>query len=456
MAKKHSYFFDDGQSELVKRYESYLTGTSAGYFDVEEMGQIVDYYLLRGKTTESLKAFEFGKKLHPESGLLDIKRAKIYLATGDVQKAQRILNNLVEHNEPEVHFLKIETLIKLNKERDAYIISEEIIENEEDDKAAMCLDVAMLFMMNGSFDYALDLLSEGEIFDNKNIDILFEKAFCYEQLTNTQGAIDTYKQIIDKDAYSSEAWFNLGQVYFNQNKYEDAIDAYDYALVINEEDTVSLIQKAHAQYQLNNYQDAIETYLEYLNLSPEKWQVMTFIGECYEKLDNFTSALYYYKLSLTEMPNNFDALIGVAICYLEMEEYALSLEYILPALELDDKAADVWVYFAEANIGLNKIDEALTAYLKSTSIDASQPDTLMAIASIYMDKSDFDNAIKYYESAYSFDTNLELIELFMAVAYFYIGNKTKMEHYLNLAVQKNLDSLKLFQEFCPIADVDSL
>lgn len=454
MAKKSSYLFDDEHNELVSRYENYLTGTSSGYFDVEEMGRIVEYYLMHGKTTESLDALEFGKKLHPESSLLDLKRAKIYLATGDVQKANRILNNLVETNDPEVMFLKIETLVKLSKEREAFELSLKMMQEEEEDKLMTCLDLAMIFMTDGSFDYALEMLAKGEELDAKNVDILFEKAFCFEQLSNTQGAIDTYLKITAIDAYSNEAWFNLGQVYFNLNDFSKAIEAYDYVLAINDSDSISLIQKGHSHYQLNQYQQAIDTYEEYLQYNSEKWHVMTFIGECYEKLENFTKALEYYKWSLQEMPNNYDALIGVTICYLEMEEYSLSLHYIHSALEIDDKAADVWVYFAEANVGLNNIDEALTAYLKSISLDASQPDTLMAIASIYMDKSDFENAVKYYELAYSFDTNLELIELFMAVAYYYTKDKDKMEHFLRLAMQKSLDSLKLFQEFCPDAGGD--
>ncbi|MGC3976838.1 MAG: hypothetical protein QM751_00490 [Paludibacteraceae bacterium] len=139
---------------------------------------------------------------------------------------------------------------------------------------------------------------------------------------------------------------------------------------------------------------------------------------------------------------------------MELEEYELSLVYINSALELDDKASDVWVYYAEANIGLNSIDEALIGYLKSISLDPSQPDTLMAVASIYMDKANFENAIRFYEQAYSFDTNLELIELFMAVGYYYVGNMEKMEHFLQLAVQKNLDSLKLFFDFCPDAEIN--
>ncbi|MGC3976839.1 MAG: tetratricopeptide repeat protein [Paludibacteraceae bacterium] len=303
MAKKSSYIFDDDQSELVKRYENYLTSGLLGYFDVEEMGRIVDYYLLRGKTGESINALEFGKKLHPESGLLDLKRAKIYLSTGDTRKAHRILNNLVESNDPEVAYLKVETLVKLGQEREAYEMSLEMItkEDELDEKVLMCLDLSMIFMTDGSFDYALDLLKMGEELNPLSTDILYEKAFCYEQLSNNEGAIDTYTKIIAIDAYSAEAWFNLGQVYFNENNYVKAIEAYDYVLAINDSDSISLIQKGHAHYQLNQFEPAIEAYEEYLQYNTEKWHVLTFIGECYEKMDNYIKALEKYKQSLEEM-----------------------------------------------------------------------------------------------------------------------------------------------------------
>ena len=455
MAKNFSYFIDDEPNDLVKRYEGFLTGATSGYFDVEEMGSIVDYYLMRGKTSESLSALEFGKKLHPESNLLDLKRAKIYLSTGDAQKAHRILNTLVENTDLEVRFLKIEALIKLGREREAYEIALQIIDEEEEEKIAVCLDTAMFFMTDGSFDYAVDVLKKGEELDDKSIDILFEKAFCYEQLSNFQGAMKVYQKIISIDTYLSEAWFNLGQLYFNQEDYEKALEAYDYVLVINDTDSISLIQKGHALFQLKRYEEAMEAYSEYAAQTTEKWHVHTFMGECLERMENFPKALFYYKKALEEVPNNFDALVGAGICYLEMDEYAESLSYINSALELDDKSADVWVYFAEANIGLNKMDEALQAFLKSASLEPAQADALMGIAGIYMDKGDFVKAVKYYESAYSFDPDLELIELFMAVAYYYTDNMEKTEEFLRLAIQKNLDALQMFREFCPDAEVKS-
>lgn len=85
---------------------------------MDEMERIVEYYLLYGRTRDSLNAVELGKKLHLRA-VHWIPSGKIYLATGDVNKAYRILSNLVEDSDTEVVYLKIEALVKLERLQEA-------------------------------------------------------------------------------------------------------------------------------------------------------------------------------------------------------------------------------------------------------------------------------------------------------------------------------------------------
>ena len=452
MSRYLSYQLDDDAGELVSRFEKYLSGTATGYFDVDEMERIVEYYLLYGRTRDSLNAVELGKKLHPSSSALDTKRAKIYLATGDVNKAYRILSNLVEDSDTEVVYLKIEALVKLERLQEARTLAKVLIDEENEELDQVCLDIAMIFMAESQIDHAYEILGIGDKYNPKNIDLLFELAFCQEQKSLLPEAIATYMRIIDLDSYISEAWFNLGQIHFILNEFEEAIEAYDYALVINEKDSISLIQKGHAHFQLNQLEQAIEAYLAYADMIKEKWQVMLYVGESYEKLENFPKAYYYYKLSLDEMEDNYDALIGIAVCMLEMEQFAESLEYIGRAMKINDTLSDAWVYMAEAYIGIDNMDDALKAYLKAISIDPNQADTLLAIGNIYMDNAEFQLASKYYEAAFSMDATLENIELFLAVANYYTGNYVETAAYLKQALSRNLDAAKLFLELCPGAE----
>ena len=451
MNRKLLFPVDDESSDIVKRYEQFLSGTAPGYFDVEELESIVEFYLRRGRTKDCTKALELGLKLHPNNTALKTKRAKIYLATGDDLKAFRILDKLAEATDYEVVLLKIEVLIKLDRLKEARILFEKLIGDESDDLDNVCLDVAFIYLGQGEYVTALKLLEKGDRYNDQNVDLLYELAFCYEQNEDFAKAIVVNNRIISIDPFANEAWFNLGQLYFALQEFPKALEAYEFALAIDENDSLSCIQKAHVLFQLDQFELAIDTYQEYKKMTSYSWQTDIFIAECYEKLERYDESISYYRMSLDAHTDNYDALTGIGICLLEQEKFIESMTYIRQALTINENAADSWVYLAEGYVGLEDIDNALTAYIKAIGIDPDQPDTLMAIANICLEKMEYDLSIKYYLAAEELDETLEFVKLFIAVSYYKNGNLDKAIVYLRKAVEENETAAALFLELCPEA-----
>lgn len=453
MSKRISYSPDDDNEDLVHRYEKYLTNEGSGYFDVDELEKIIDYYLHRGQTKDSNAVVDLGFKLHPGSLQLQIKRAKIYLAAGDAQKALRQLDKFGNNEDYDTYLIRIESLVRLNRINEAKLLCDGILNGENEETDLICLDFSMIFMSSLEMETALIYLKKGVKSNPANTDLQFDMAFCYESLFDITKAIETYNSILKVNPYSSEAWFNLGQIYFNQQDFNKALTAFDYAHAINPDDPLTCLQKAHSHFQQQEYQDAIHYYTEYSNQSDDKWQSNLYIAECYERQELFSEALEYYHKSLDSNKDNYDALTGITVCLLELEKYSESIEYAQKALELNENASDAWVYLAEGFTGIENTDAAFLAYLKSVSIDRNQPDTLMAIGNIAMEKGEFDMALRYYQEAkdLGMDAELENIELFMAVAYYKTGQNDKAQESLDEAIARNLDSESLFYELCPNA-----
>lgn len=457
MSKRLSYPPDEDFDELVNRYEKYLTNEATGYFDVEEVENIVDYYLRKGRTRDSAQVLELGLRLHPGSSSLMIKRAKIYLAMGDTPKAFKILENYSHTNDYELNLLRIEALCRLDRTREAHLVCDQVIQHETEEIDAVCMDISLIFLSVLDMESALKYLNIGDNYNPNNTELLFDLAFCHESMLNTAKALQVYKRIIDLNPYSQEGWFNLGQIYFNQQEYTSALNAYNYAHVINPNDSLTCLQKAHTQFHMQQYTDAIETYKEYEGMSDDLWQCHLYMAECYERMENFKRALHYYELSYKENEDNYDALTGISICMIELEKFQEGAEFARKAIDIQEDAADAWVYLAEAYTGMDDTDNAFLSYLKSIAIDPNQPDTLMAIANIAMEQGEFELALKYYEEALlkrDDDSELENIDLFMSVAYYKIGDIVSAKHALAIALMTNLDAEKLFYELCPEAKND--
>ena len=451
----HKQFFHSANEKFdktVKRYEQFLEGKESGYFDVEELEEIVDYYLYKGKPRESKKALDFGLRLHPENTSLRTKRAKIYLATGHIKKAYNVLESLGQMNDDEGELLKIETLVRLDRHHEAIAKAEKLISEESDFLDDICYEISIIFFYQLDFKTALHFLLIGDKFNDKNIDLLFELAFCYEQSDMTDKAIETYNRIIDIDSYIAEAWFNLGQIYFAHQDFNKAIDAYDFTIAIHENDKLAYLQKAHALFHINHFDEALAIYADYENNSLKKWQSMLFMAECYEKMEKYDVAIEYYKKSLTLHPKkNYDALTGIAVCLLDLENYSKSISFTLKAIAIDSNAPEVWVYLAEGLLGMEEEELALKAYLKSVNIDPNQPDTLVAIAHIYMDMNNAEEALEYYRTAFLLDETIENIDVYMAAAHFQLKNYSFVRDFLSLAVLRDANVLSLFYEICPEA-----
>ncbi len=451
MKRNFSFYADGDETELIKRYERYLNGKDNGYFDVEEIAQIIDYYLFRDQTHNSLQALTFGKKLHPVSNMLDVKSAKINLSLGRIKEAYQIISNMIEQDE-EIYLLKIELFLKMSMPKEANQLVYRVLMNEVEEKDIIADDIAIIFMNENLYSDAIKWLKVGMEFNPKNTTLLLDLAFCYEQTEKRKEAFDIYEKAINSDPYNNSAWFNKGTLYFKQENFVQALECFDFAVTIDENDELALLHKAHSLYQLKRWQEAKDNYMLLLDSWLDKWQIYFFIADCFENLEQVGEALEYYFKSEKEMPNHYETLTGIAYCYLALEEYQNALIYLEKAIKVDSELPDAWSYMGEVLMELEMYKEALIAFDKAVSIDATQSEVLFSMATIYVEWDNFEMAKKYYELAYRIDNTIENIELMIATVAFYTEEYGDMLHYLQLAENKNLDATKKFLEMCPKAE----
>ena len=103
--------------------------------------------------------------------------------------------------------------------------------------------------INSAFQY----LKRG-VAHNPDNEELFELAFCYEHLMNMQRLF--YYNHISPKIPMREAWFNFWQIYL-LTKVSTCADAFEYARVINPDDSIHLPAKAHTHFQMQQYDDAL-------------------------------------------------------------------------------------------------------------------------------------------------------------------------------------------------------
>ena len=406
---------DPNTEELVARYERCQTEGRPCYFDVDELEDITDFYLKKGRSKDSTEVVELGLKLHPNSSILLLKKAVLYLEIGEAKRALRILDRLPEKDDTEASLVRSEVLLQLGRREEAVVLLHQVMEEETFERSDLALDISGILIQASEYEEAADFVREALKNDPSNLDLLFEMAYNFEQLNETTEAIRMYHQILDIDPYSSETWFNLGQACFNDKNYDAAVDAYDYALVINPADSLAMLQKAHSLFQNEQYPEAAVVYQEYGELTEFSATTLVYIGECLEKTDQFDKAMEFYRKSFEKDSQNVDALTGMGICLMEKEQFRDSLAWFELALRVDRLISETWVYVAEVFVNLELPEEAMLSYLRALEIEPLQADIQAAIGNLHFDAGAYDQALKFYNEAELLDPELAGLDLFYAL-----------------------------------------
>lgn len=220
---------------------------------------------------------------------------------------------------------------------------------------------------------------------------------------------------------------DMGLIYINQGKIEDAIQQYRKLLTI---DSISGNKREMAR-TMNNIaliycnQNKIPTAIEYMKKSLEIQEAVNDISEIanfsynlgalYYKDNNPDSALRYYQraMVLCEKTGNTKGLAytlnSMGIIYSEQGEPEKALEYYDKAVELSEKSGDLSNLAATLhNIGEFHKDKkdykkALSYCMRAYRIfmELGYPNEIKnaayTIKSIYLLMNDYSNAIKYFE-----------------------------------------------------------
>jgi len=437
---------DFNVTELVERYERSLNEGRPGYYDVDELEEISDYYQKRGRNRESSEVLEMGLRLHPNSSILLLKRATLYLEIGEAKRALQIIDRLPERNDTDANLVRAEIFMQLDRKDEALQLLHRVMDEEQTEKSALCLDVSGILVEEGMHKEAVEFLTEALNADERNIDLLFELAYSYEQLGHIAKSIQTYQRILEIDPYSSETWFNLGQACFNENRYIEAIEAYDFALVINPKDLLAQLQKAHSYFQAGQYLQAADAYKEYGLHSEVTGVVLIYEGESYEKAGLYDQAMACYEKALELNPKSVDACTGMGICLMEKEDFKSSLVWFEKALRIDHTISETWVYVAEVFVNLDMPEEAILSYKRSLDIDPDQADVLASLGNLFFDAGEYDKALVNYQEAEALDPNLNGLNLFYALVYAKMGYPDKSGDYLSKAIQADENAQKVYDE----------
>jgi tetratricopeptide (TPR) repeat protein len=351
--------------ELLQQYQQLKYGRSHSFLEEDAFERIIEYYDDKDDLKEALLAAETGLEQFPFSAQLMIKKADLLLATRKYYQALEILEKaeLYDSSDISLYILKTDAYLALDQPAKAVELLQAALQTfDGDDRLDLLFELADVYDDHEEFDKVFDCLKLILEEDPTNEEALYKICFWTDFTGRSEESIKLHQQIIDDYPYNEIAWFNLGAAFQGLKLYEKAIDAYQYAVTIDEKFDYAYRNMGDAYLRLRKYKDAIEVLEKVLELTRPEDVIYEAIGHCYHKLNNFAQARFHYKKASHLNADDSRLYYKIAKTYVAEEQWQSAVKQLEHALRIQRNSNDYNLAMGECKMELQHYKDAIVYF----------------------------------------------------------------------------------------------
>ncbi|MBA2745382.1 MAG: tetratricopeptide repeat protein [Flavisolibacter sp.] len=348
--------------ELLKLYNNLKNGHAGIFLEEDAFEKIIEYYDEQEELSKALEAADTSLEYFPFSAPLMIKKADILLASRKYLDALDLLDKaeLFDASDINLYILKTDAFLAMDmQERAVELLEKAVSSFEGEEKVELLFELADVYDDYEEFDKVFDCLSVILKEEPTNEEALYKICFWTDFTGRNEESIKIHKRIIDDYPFSELAWFNLAAAYQGLKLYEKAIDAYQYALAIDEKFDYAYRNLGDAYIRVRKYREAIEALEKVLELSKPEEVIYEAIGHCYDHLKNYAQARFHYRKASHLNPEDSKLFYKIACTYYNEKQYGSAIKQLESALKIQRMQPEYNLLMGECKMQLNEIKEAV-------------------------------------------------------------------------------------------------
>ncbi len=443
-------------SQPIAKFESMLKTDDVYFFDAEDFEDIIHHYLNNGKIALAKKAIKIGLQQHPHSIELKLLDVEVLVFENNLDLAEQLLDELqlLDSSNEEIYIQRANIYSKKDNHEAAVNLLQKALDLSNDSFDIHSL-LGMEYLFMDDFKSAKDNFIKCVNYDEQDYSSLYNVVYCFEFLEDYGGAIVYLNDYLERNPYCEVAWHQLGKQYFSKKMYNEALTAYDFAIISDDSFIGAYFEKGKVLEKLGKYLDAIENYETTIKIEDPTSHAYLRIGKCYEKLGNNDMAKYYYYQTVHEDPLLDKGWLAITNFYSQKRNYKKALYYINKALNIDGENPSYWKKCASIYAALKNHDQADYAYKQAVDLGNYELDTWLKWSEVARLNSDIPGALDILERGIEFYPDSARLLYKTAGFLLLADDKVNARIALTHALKKDIDKLYLFEEeFAQFAETE--
>ncbi|RYY49695.1 MAG: tetratricopeptide repeat protein [Chitinophagaceae bacterium] len=437
---------------LLQQYENLQTGLPNSFIEEDGFERLIEYFEEKEQYKKGLEASEYALSQYPYSASLLFIKANLLIILRHYQEALDVLEQAEVFNSQDttLYILKTDAYLALDEQEKAAELLEAAIDIfDGDEKLDLLFELADVYDDYENFEKVFDCFCLILSLDPNNEEALYKICFWTDFTGRNEESIKLHQRILDDYPFNELAWFNLGAAYQGIKLYEKAIDAYKYAVAIDEKFDYAFRNMGDAYIRLRKYKEAIEMLEKVAELSRPEAVIYEAIGHCYDKLSNFPQARFYYKKASHLNAEDGQLFYKIACTYMNEGAWQAAIKQLHTASKMHRMQPEYNLALGQCYMQLNNIDEAITYFGTVVRIRPKNITGWQELLKCLLSGKLYEEGVEYASFAYE-QTDQKPIFLYYKSMFLLAGGKLKEGTLvLETAMDANPKLIKKFIELNP-------
>lgn len=438
--------------ELLKQYENLKNGRNHSFIEEDSFEKIIDYYQESDDLVKAMEAAEVGSEQYPYSSALLVKKADILIANRKYQEALTILEqaSLLDGRDINIYILRTDAYMALDQQQKAVnLLEEALLLFEGDERIELLFELADVYDDYEEFDKVFDCLKLILEDDPTNEEALYKICFWTDFTGRNEESIRLHQKIIDEYPYCELAWFNLGAAYQGLKLYEKSIDAYQYAITIDEKFDYAYRNMGDAYIRLRKYKDAIEVLEKVIELAKPESVIYEAIGHCYDRLKNHAQARFHYRKALHLRQDDSKLYYKIACTYFNEGQWESCIKQLESAMKMRRLQTEYNLLAGECKMQLGLYKEAIQYFSNVVRTRPKNAGGWEALIRCLYKATYFEEALEQTEAAQRVTNDKPLFIFYKAAVLLGMGKAKEAILQLEQGMKSSPKLLKKFIELNP-------
>lgn len=413
--------------ELLQQYENLKSGRSHSFIEEDAFEKIIDYYDDKDQLSNALEAVNYAVEQYPYSSGLLIKKADLLIANKQYKESLYILEeaSLLDKSDINLYILKTDAYLAMDQQTKAAAVLEAALDYfDGDEKIELLFELADVYDDYENFDKVFDCLKLVLEMDPTNEEALYKICFWTDFTGRNEEGIRLHQKIIDEFPFNELAWFNLAAAYQGIRLYEKAIDAYQYAIAIDEKFDYALRNMGDAYLRLRKYKEAIEVLQKVLELARPEDVIYEAIGHCYDKLKKYAQARFHYRKAAHLNKDDSQLYYKIACTYMNEGAWDSAIKNLQTAMQMYKMQPEFNLAMGQCYMEQGKIEEAVQYFGNVVKSRPKNSNGWLELLKCLYKANCFEEGAEYVEHAIQL-TNAKPIFFFYKSAFLFELGKSK-------------------------------